>query len=249
MAGQAGGGGAEQQVLHAGGDGVAVLGPPHRIRVVGGADEHHDRSPQVLALGLLLAVGRCADAPLVGGHELAEAPAPVALHHGEAPREGLLVVRRPHRQAQQAVDELGRHLATGIDAQAGAAAHDEPLDAAEVGQVLHRPHAIGGRRPWASARSGDGQLRLEPPGQLEVEGVGRHRLAEQEALGVVAPEPAQVLELQRRLEALGHHREPERVPEADEGVDDGGVAGLDARGRPRTSGRSSAPPPGSAAGR
>src|SRR5207237_8051875 len=48
-----------------------------------------------------------------------------------------------------------------------------------------------------------------------------HRLAEVEALGVVACEHAKTLDLNGRLHALGECRPLERVSHADDGTDDG----------------------------
>ena len=53
--------------------------------------------------------------------------------------------------------------------------------------------------------SGGGRQRgLQPQGEVAVEHVGLHGPAEQVALAVVAPDAPEVLELQRRLHALGH---------------------------------------------
>src|SRR5688500_4654137 len=57
---------------------------------------------------------------------------------------------------------------------------------------------------------------------------GRPRTAEQVALTAVAAPRPQARQLQRGLQAFGHHGDPERVPEVDDGLDDRRVLGVEA---------------------
>src|SRR3954469_19712271 len=74
--------------------------------------------------------------------------------------------------------------------------------------------------PMLSGAGGSGRAHDRPSGEERLEVLGRHRRGEQVALGAVAAEPAERVELAGGLDALGDRLEPQAARDVDDRADD-----------------------------